>query len=118
MGTGGALSLSGENIVALEDGTLMSDAGEIGRLKLVNVDDVRKLIKQGDNLFSLADGGVEIPAEDARLVQGAVETSNVNVVAEMTMLINISRAYEAYQKVVHAMDEVSGTAINEIGKVG
>lgn len=117
LGKGGALNVSGENIVALEDGTLISDSGDIGRLKLINVDDKKKLIKEGGNLFSLAEGGMEVPVEGARVIQGTVESSNVNVVAEMTMLINISRAYEAYQKVIHAMDEVSAKAINEVGKV-
>ena len=118
MGTGGALAISGENLVVSEDGTLILDSNDIGSLKLVKVDDNRKLIKEGGNLFSLAEGGVETSVEEARVIQGAVETSNVNVVAEMTMLINISRAYEAYQKVIHAMDEVSAKAINEVGKVG
>ncbi len=117
MGTGGALAISGENRVVSEDGTLIVDSASVGSLKLVSVDDKKKLIKEGGNLFSLAEGGMEVPVEDARVTQGAVETSNVNVVAEMTMLINISRAYEAYQKVIHAMDEVSAKAINEVGKV-
>lgn len=118
MGKGGILDISGGNIVALEDGTLMSGSNDVGSLKIVRIEDGGKLIKEGDNLFSLAEGGPELPDEEARVIQGALEASNVNVVAEMTMLINISRAYEAYQKVIRAMDEVSGKAINEVGKVG
>ena len=47
------------------------------------------------NLYNLTAGG-NIIASDAEIEQGALETSNVNVVNEMVNMITIQRAYEAW----------------------
>ena len=41
--------------------------------------------------------------------QGFLETSNVNVVAEITDLITAQRAYEMNSKVIQASDQMMGT---------
>jgi flagellar basal-body rod protein FlgG len=43
------------------------------------------------------------------LLQGFLESSNVNVVSEITNLISAQRAYEMNSKVVTAADEMSST---------
>ena len=42
-------------------------------------------------------------------MQGFVETSNVNVVQEITSLITAQRAYEMNSKVITASDEMMNT---------
>ena len=49
--------------------------------------------------------------------QGYTEQSNVNVVSEMVSLINITRAYEANQKVIKSVDSVMELAVSSVGKV-
>jgi flagellar basal-body rod protein FlgG len=43
------------------------------------------------------------------LLQGYVETSNVNVVNEMVQMIEVNRAYEANQKTLQAEDSMMST---------
>ena len=43
------------------------------------------------------------------LVQGSLETSNVNVVQEITNLITAQRAYEMNSKVIKTTDEMMQT---------
>ena len=43
------------------------------------------------------------------VLQGFLETSNVNTVAEVTNLITAQRAYEMNSKVIQASDEMLGT---------
>lgn len=62
------------------------------------------------------DGG-NVVASDAEMEQGALETSNVNVVNEMVNMITIQRAYEAGQKVVQSIDSTLDKAVNQVGKV-
>jgi len=50
------------------------------------------------------------------VVQGGLETSNVNVIREMVQLISATRAYEANQKVIQMTDQSLAHA-NEIGRV-
>ena len=43
------------------------------------------------------------------MIQGALETSNVNVVSEITNLITAQRAYEMNSKVIESSDEMMRT---------
>ena len=72
--------------------------------------------KYGENLYNLTAGG-NIIASDAEIEQGALETSNVNVVNEMVNMITIQRAYEAGQKVITSIDETLDKAVNNAGRV-
>ena len=59
----------------------------------------------------------KIPCRDAavrsprfgQLQQGFLETSNVNVVSEITNLITAQRAYEMNSKVIQTVDSMSQT---------
>jgi len=46
------------------------------------------------------------------VMQGFVETSNVNVVSEITNLITAQRAYEMNSKVITAGDQMQQTLTN------
>ena len=74
------------------------------------------LAKYGENLYDLVDGGTLIESE-AKVEQGTIEASNVNVVSEMVDMITISRAYQAGQKIINAVDETLEKAVNQVGKV-
>ena len=54
---------------------------------------------------------------EAKVEQGTIEASNVNVVSEMVDMITISRAYQAGQKIINAVDETLEKAVNQVGKV-
>ena len=47
--------------------------------------------------------------ERPKVMQGYLETSNVNVVNEMVQMIEVNRAYEANQKTVQAEDTMMST---------
>ena len=60
-------------------------------------------------------GPVE-PSPSTNILQGSLEESNVNAIEEMVGLVDISRQYEAAQKVVQAMDDSTKQAVNEIAR--
>ena len=88
----------------------------VGTVGVVDVDNYDYLEKYGENLYNLLPGGNRI-ATDATIEQGALETSNVNVVNEMVNMITIQRAYEAGQKVITSIDSTLDRAVNNVGKV-
>ncbi|MEE8548820.1 MAG: flagellar basal body rod C-terminal domain-containing protein, partial [Alphaproteobacteria bacterium] len=47
-------------------------------------------------------------------LQGFLETSNVNMVAEITALIAAQRAYELNSKVLQSSDEMLSTLVSTI----
>lgn len=83
---------------------------------VVDVDNYDYLEKYGENMYNLLDGGNRI-ATDAKIEQGVLETSNVNVVNEMVNMITIQRAYEANQKVITSIDSTLDRAVNNVGRV-
>lgn len=84
---------------------------EIARLKLVNFMNPEGLLSEGMNLYSeTAASGEEIPVETeemkSKVVQGYLESSNVQVVDEMVKMITAQRAYEISSKTIQASDEM------------
>ena len=69
----------------------------------------------GDNMLMAtpASGQAQLAAQGqpgyGQVLQGFVETSNVNVVQEITRLITAQRAYEMNCKVITASDEMLST---------
>lgn len=92
---------------------------EIGQIELAKFINPTGLTPVGDNLFvpSRSSGDVffAVPGEDGAgtLAQGFLETSNVNLVEELTNLILAQRAYEMNSRVVRASDDLLAI-INEM----
>ena len=98
------------------DGTIRQNGQDVATIGIVDIDNYDYINKYGENLYILIDGG-EIVASDATVLQGCLEASNVNVVDEMVSMIQIARAYEAGQKVIHAEDETMDKTVNQVGRV-
>jgi len=90
-------------IAVSPDGTISADGDLIGQIALVQPIDAQEMTREGGVMFR-ADAGVE-PAETARMVQGFVETSNVDPIGQLARMIEIQRAYEMGQSFLDAEDE-------------
>ena len=99
------------------DGQIYLDDLEGARINIVDFEDRDEQLEQvGENLFDYHGEDI-IESEESSVRQGYLEGSNVNVVEEMTKMIEINRLYEAGQKVIQGMDETLGKAVNEAGRV-
>lgn len=91
----------------------------VGRIKIVRFPRERELRRQGSSLyFENEHTGEHIIAEGKdrpKVLQGFVETSNVNIIKEMTQMIEVQRTYEANQKSIQSHDELLGKVINQVG---
>ncbi len=107
-----SINSSGQVLVKIQGQTALTNAGQIQTALFPNNAGLEAL---GDNLY------LETEASGAPLVgnpgdpgygeleQGALETSNVNVVQEITSLIQAQRAYEMNSKVIQTGDEMLST---------
>jgi flagellar basal-body rod protein FlgG len=92
----------------------------IGEIQLADFINPTGLEPVGENLYreSVSSGApiVGIPGEDGigKLVQGSLETSNVNVVEELVNMIETQRAYEMNSKAIATTDEMLGFATNTL----
>ena len=98
------------------DGTISTNLGVRGRVRLVTFDKPQSLKSEGGNLFSSKDqpkpAGI-----DGRLEPGALERSNVKPVIEMTRLMDVNRTYSMVSSVISRLDDLRGTAIRRLADV-
>lgn len=97
------------------DGRVLQGDREVGRLALVGFDDPSRLRKHGDALFANR-GAAEAPAE-ARVMQGALETSSVNPLSEMVGMIRALRALESNLEMIRFQDRTLDRSVNGLGRV-
>jgi flagellar basal-body rod protein FlgF len=102
LGDGGPIAIPPDSNVSIaSDGTVSviantfqpGPANVLGRIKLVNPD-TKTLLRGDDGLFRQADG---TPAENdpaVRVVDGALEGSNVSAVDSMVNMISLARQFE------------------------
>lgn len=105
----------GEVLVTLAGSATPTNAGQLELATFANEAGLEPI---GDTMF------VETPASGSpttgapgstgfgTVLQGFLETSNVNVVAEITNLITAQRAYELNSRVIQASDEMLSTLTN------
>ena len=87
------------------------------KLQVFAVSNRTRLEKAGDSLFTLQKGATSQPIDSASVIQGSLEGSNVNMVEEMTMMINTQRRFDACLKVEKNYSNLSERQ-NELGTVG
>ena len=98
-----------------QDGAIYVDAEYVDTIKLVDFTDKSFLRKQGGNLYT-ATGEAGLTVFNGTVEQGVLELSNVNSVREMVEMIEITRAYEANQRMITTHDQTMQRAVNDIGK--
>lgn len=106
------VNASGEVWVKLDGET---DEANVGQIELANFPNDAGLEAMGQNLFleTEASGSPIIDNPDKEsfgsLLQGYLETSNVNPVSEITELVSAQRAYEMNSKIIKTANEMAGT---------
>ena len=130
-----AINVGSSNIIVDREGNIyrQEKGGNllVGTLSLVSVENPKGLKKEGNNLFeATADAlakrkpaSAETPKTNPlgstlnppEVIQGMVEGSNVNPIAEMTKLIDAHRSFDQNTKIMQTMGNISQT-VNEIGK--
>jgi len=102
------------DISVASDGTLATRTGTIGKIAVVTANDMNSLHAQGSRLFDSGSGTT--PATDPKLVQGAVEDSNVQPVLEMTRMMNQLREFQYVSELVQSENDRVQGAIDKITK--
>ncbi|MBR1391693.1 MAG: flagellar hook-basal body protein [Lachnospiraceae bacterium] len=105
-----------QDFQVLSDGTIMQNGAVVAQIGIVDVENYDYISKYGENLYQLVDGG-QLIESDARVEQGVLEASNVNIVSEMVDMITITRAYEANQKIIQTIDSMLEKSSNTVGKL-
>ena len=119
---GATIQLGNDNFSVQSDGSLYQEENYVGTIGVAYAENPNALVKEGDGLFRLDDGGILPSAYTSAgvqfsLQQGMLEQSNVDTGRTMTDMMTAYRAFEANQKVLQAYDRSLEKTVNEIGKV-
>lgn len=98
-----------------KDGSIVEGDRVFGRIGLARFNQLDSLQRQENGLYRTDE--VPQPAEQAELVQGMVESSNVRPILEMTEMINLSRAYEQASAMAENSHNVERKGIDKLGSV-
>ena len=118
--SGGPISLPdgvGQNVIITSDGTITDQQGTVlGAIGVVTIEQGAKMLPLGGGMYSIPrNTAAPQLAENPKVMQGFVETSNVEAVLEMTRLIDIQRAYENAVKLMNQDDDLTKKAIQRLG---
>ena len=117
LGKNGEMFLNGSPVTIEADGTVKAGGNDMGQIALVTFADTKDLTKEGYTLFKVEDSRVEKEADQAQVLQGTLESSNVNAMEEMIQLMDALRTYESCLKVIQSKDETDSKAVNDLGRV-
>lgn len=101
------------NLSLALDGTLSAGGQPLAQIGLVLPADPATLSRTAGTRFAAGDLQ---PVEEPRLLQGFLEGSNVNPVAEIARMIEVSRAYEAGQSFLEREDDRIRTLLQSFGR--
>jgi flagellar basal-body rod protein FlgG len=114
MGENGEITINGTDVEISTDGRIFVDGDMVDRIVLVDFRNKELLKKQGRSYYVYEGNKSEItPVENPSIQQGYIEGSNVNATEEMIKMIEAFRSFEATQKAIQAMDEMTRKIINE-----
>ncbi len=96
-----SLPTTARNIVINGLGQISVDGLAVGQVGVVEFENEQGLSRLGNSLYSASE--TPKPTQTARVVQGAVQASNVNGVTELVRVMEISRSFGASSKFIESM---------------
>jgi flagellar basal-body rod protein FlgF len=88
-----------------------------GKLRLVSFAQAQKLVKEGANLYAPGEGNPAQPDATSKVRQGFIEKSNVNSVAEMSKMIEVTRAYTQISAMLQQQGDLRKSALDKLADV-
>jgi len=98
-----------------ENGEILQDGAVVTQIGIAEFEDLTKLQKVGSNLYAAVDTVPDVSLNPG-VMSGYLEGSNVNPIQEMVRMVEASRGFQTYQKVIQTMDELNDKAINQVGR--
>ena len=114
LGQSGQITVGSGPVSINADGTIRSGGAVAGRLRIVEFESEKDLIRESGSRFRALTGAQ--PEEvDARVIGGALEQSNVSIVDRMAALTDLTRGFEALQRGVSVlMNDLDSRVISEL----
>jgi flagellar basal-body rod protein FlgF len=112
------ITIAEEGTITVREGNNTQQDSQRGKLRLVSFERGQHLKKDGSTSF-LAPAGVQpqAAAQGTRVIQGAIEKSNVRSVVEMARMIEITRVYTHVSQILQQHADLRRNAIERLAEV-
>ena len=107
------LSPEDTEVTISRDGTVATNNGELGKIRLVTFENPQNLKRFANGLFASKSAPTDV--ETPEIAQGTLEGSNIKPILEMAKLIEVSRKYDSARKFITREDERMRNMIKEMG---
>lgn len=109
---------TGSDIRIERDGQIFDGENVVGTLKIAQFGAEALLQKAANGHFKPVQGQEQLMSEDQYQIEaGALESSNFNIVEEMAQMIESTRTFEAYQKILQSCDQQDSQLIRSLGNL-
>lgn len=109
------LPAADHDVTVSADGTITTESGTAGQIGIVMPQDSNRMTSEGGKLL-LAEGPTR-PADNPKLMQGMIEGSNVQIMSEMTHMMQIQRDFQFVSQFVSSEATRQQDAIAKIVQV-
>jgi len=114
------VSITQEGTITVREGANTKSDSVRGKLRLVRFDQPGRLQKDGSNLFAAPNGVIAQPVQPTnrvKVIQGAIEQSNVQSVLEMSRMIEVTRHYSMMSGMLSQHAEMRRGALEKLADV-
>ena len=109
------VAISPDGTITVREGARSTSDANRGKLRLVRFDTPQQLTKDGSSLFAAPNGvaPADVPTS-VRIMQGAIEQSNVRPVIEISRMIEVTRTYTQIASMLQELRRNSDEKLAEI----
>lgn len=102
LGRGGPIKVASADISIDEQGRVWENGRTVDTLRISEIPGDTRTTKRGDTVLMSPES---TPAAEFKVIQGAIEGSNVNAMRELQMMMTSQRQYEANIRAIQAQDD-------------
>jgi len=109
------LPVQDHDVTISSDGTVTTESGVAGKIGIVLPDSPNAMQSEGSKL--LRSDGKTTPVTEPKLVQGMLEGSNVQIMSEMTRMMDVQRTFQFMAQFVESEATRQQDAISKIVQI-
>lgn len=103
-------------VTVTQSGEVLVDSKRVGQLSLARVPVGRPLAESSGGYFQGPGQTLPANAPAVGVLQGYLESSNVDLSSEMSTMMSAQRAYESNSRMLQIQDNTMSLAVNDLGK--
>ena len=111
------ITISADGTISVREGNSARTESQRGKLRVAAFENPGVLQKDGAGTFKAPENAVQTADGESRVIQGAVEKSNVRAVSEMTRMIEITRTYSQIAQMLQQHSEMRRGTIEKLATV-